>query len=64
MSVQSVASQYFQESNLPADNLTTANYKPAKVPSHTVADLSGALYVTLQLRLIGGVSNLTDNKYY
>ncbi len=64
LSVQSVASQYFQDSNLPVGNLTTANYVPAKVPSYTVADLSGDFYVTPQLRLLGGVSNLTDKKYY
>ena len=64
LSVQSVASQYFQDSNLPVGTPITANYVPAKVPSYTVADLSGDFYVTPQFRLVGGVSNLTDRKYY
>ncbi|WP_395680056.1 TonB-dependent receptor family protein [Dokdonella sp.] len=65
LSVVSVASQYWQDSNLPA---TAPNNGPiiipAKVPSYTVADFSADWWVLPQVRLLGGVSNLTDRKYY
>ena len=68
LSVVSVADQYFQDSNKPAPNATatptTAGYIPAKVPSYTVADFSGDYYVMPQVRLLGGVQNLFDRKYY
>jgi Fe(3+) dicitrate transport protein len=68
LSAVSVASQYFQDSNLPAPNATatpsTAGYIPAKVPSYTVADFSADWWVIPQVRLLGGVSNLFDKKYY
>ena len=64
LSVVSVASQYWQDSNL--DNATpeASNYIPAKVPSYTVADLSADWWVAPQIRLLGGVSNIADKKYY
>jgi Fe(3+) dicitrate transport protein len=34
------------------------------VPSYTVADFSGDWWVVPQVRLLGGISNLTDRKYY
>ena len=64
LSVTSVDSQFFADSNLPVGSPATANYVPAKVPSYTVVDLSGDFYMTPQLRLLGGVSNLADRKYY
>lgn len=68
LSAVSVASQYFQDSNLPAPSATatpaTAGYIPAKVPSYTVADFSADWWVIPQVRLLGGVSNLFDKKYY
>jgi Fe(3+) dicitrate transport protein len=64
LSVVSVASQYFQDSNLPTATPDAANYIPAKVPSYTVADFSGDWWVVPQVRLLGGISNLTDRKYY
>lgn len=64
LSVVSVASQYWQDSNLPLGTPTAANYIPAKVPSYTIADFSGDWYVMPQVRLLGGISNLTDRKYY
>ncbi|HOV57900.1 MAG TPA: TonB-dependent receptor, partial [Rhodanobacteraceae bacterium] len=39
-------------------------FVPAKVPGYTVADLSADWRVAPQVRLLGGVSNLTDRKYY
>jgi Fe(3+) dicitrate transport protein len=64
LSAVSAASQYFQDSNLPAGTAGAANYIPAKVPSYTVADFSADWWVMPQVRLLGGVSNLTDRKYY
>ncbi len=68
LSVVSVASQYFQDSNKPAPSATatpaTAGYIPAKVPSYTVADVSADYWVLPQVRLLGGISNLADRKYY
>jgi Fe(3+) dicitrate transport protein len=64
LSVQSVASQYGQDSNLPFGTAGTDSFIPAKVPAYTVADFSGDWYVLPHLRLLAGVSNLTDRKYY
>jgi Fe(3+) dicitrate transport protein len=64
LSAVSVASQYWQDSNLPLGKIGDANYIPAKVPSYTIADFSGDWWVIPQVRLLGGVSNLTDRKYY
>ena len=64
LSVVTVASQYFQDSNLPIATPDAPNYIPAKVPSYTVADFSGDWWVLPQVRLLGGVSNIFDRKYY
>jgi Fe(3+) dicitrate transport protein len=56
--VDSVGRQYFQDSDLPIG--TT----PAQIPGYTVADLGGEYAVAGQLRLLGGISNLTDRIYY
>jgi Fe(3+) dicitrate transport protein len=56
--VDSVASQFFQDSNLPI--ATT----PARIPTYTVADFSGEYNVIGGLRLLGGISNLTNRHYY
>jgi Fe(3+) dicitrate transport protein len=56
--VDSVGSQYFQDSNLPIG--TT----PARIPKYTLLDLSGEYIVGGHLRLLGGVANLTDRHYY
>jgi Fe(3+) dicitrate transport protein len=60
----SVSSQYFQDSNLPVGAPASANYIPAKVPAYTVLDLTGDWQVTRNIRLLGGITNLTDRKYY
>ncbi|MGA9333579.1 MAG: TonB-dependent receptor [Rudaea sp.] len=64
LSVLSVGSQYFQDSNLPIGTPDAANYVPAKVPQYTVADFSADWWLLPQLRLLGGVSNIADRKYY
>jgi len=64
LSVVSVANQYAQDSNLPFGVAGTDSFIPAKIPQYTVVDFSGDYYLFPQLRLLGGVSNLTDKKYY
>jgi Fe(3+) dicitrate transport protein len=64
LSVVTTASQYAQDSNLPFGVAGTDSFIPAKVPQHTVADFSADYWVLPQLRLLAGISNLTDRKYY
>ena len=61
---QSVSGQYFQDSDLPVGTPTSANFIPAKVPAYTVADLTGDWQLTRNFRLLGGITNLTNRKYY
>lgn len=61
---QSVDSQYFQDSDLPVGTPASANYIPAKVPAYTLFDLAGDWQFTRNLRLLGGITNLTNRKYY
>lgn len=58
-----VSSQFFQDSNLPAitGGIITI---PAEVPSYLVFNLTGQYDITKHIRLIAGVTNLTDKKYY
>lgn len=60
----SVSSQYFQDSDLPVGSPGSANYVPAKVPAYTVLDLTADWQVARNIRLLGGITNLTDRKYY
>jgi Fe(3+) dicitrate transport protein len=64
LSVVSVASQYWQDSNLANADPSMGNFIPAKVPSYTVADLSADWWVTPEIRLLGGISNIADKTYY
>lgn len=69
LSVNSVASQYFQDSNLPANAPAAGkppadNYVPAKVPQYTLWDFSGDYWIAPQWRLLAGISNIGDKKYY
>lgn len=61
LSAVSVASQYWSDPNTAA---TPPFLTPAKVPSYTVADLSADWWVIPHLRLLGGISNLTNRSYY
>jgi Fe(3+) dicitrate transport protein len=56
--VDSVDSQFFQDSNLAIGST------PARIPAYTVADFSGEYTVTGGLRLLAGISNLTNRRYY
>jgi Fe(3+) dicitrate transport protein len=58
----STGAQYFQDSNLSAG--AGPSFVPAQVPSHTIVDVSGDWQITRAVRLLGGVSNLADRRYY
>ncbi|HWE45870.1 MAG TPA: TonB-dependent receptor plug domain-containing protein [Caulobacteraceae bacterium] len=58
----STSAAYFQDSDLSAGS--GASFVPAKIPARTVIDLSGEVYVTARVKLIGGVRNLGGEKYY
>jgi Fe(3+) dicitrate transport protein len=42
----------------------SANFIPAKVPAYTLFDLAADWQLTRNFRLLGGISNLTNRKYY
>jgi Fe(3+) dicitrate transport protein len=63
LSATSVSEQFFQDSNLPATAGATV-LVPAKLPSYWTLDFGAEYYVTKHVRLLGGVSNLTDENYY
>jgi Fe(3+) dicitrate transport protein len=56
--VDSVGSQFFQDTNQPI--ATT----PARIPTYTVTDFSGEYTVFGGLRVLAGISNLTNRHYY
>lgn len=60
---QYVSSQYFQDSNVAATSAGVVTV-PAKIPGYTVFDLAGDYYITRNVRLTGGVSNMFAKKYY
>ncbi len=58
----SSAAQYWQDSNQSGGS--GDQFLPARVPAYTIADLAADWQITPNLRLLGGVSNLTDRRYY
>lgn len=64
LSAVAVSSQYFQDSNLPSTAADGTVLVPAKIPSYFTLDFSAEYYITPHCRLLAGVSNLTDEKYY
>jgi Fe(3+) dicitrate transport protein len=56
--VNTVGSQYFQDSDKPIGST------PAHIPTYTVADLAGDYVIAEHLRLLGGISNLMNRHYY
>ena len=56
--VQSVGAQFFQ------DNNQSVAGTPAKIPAYTVLDLSADYVVAGHFRLLAGISNLGDRRYY
>ena len=53
-----VSQQFWQDTNIGSPAIPKS-----KIPPYSVFNLSGDLYITRNLRLIGGISNLTDTKY-
>jgi Fe(3+) dicitrate transport protein len=58
-----VSDQFWQDSNQPLLSGATV-LVPAIIPSYTVFNFSAEWYLTKNVRLIGGISNLADEKYY
>ena len=58
-----VSDQFWSDSNNP---FVTGGVVlvPAMIPSYTVFNFSAEWYVTKNVRLIAGISNLADEKYY
>ena len=54
-----VSQQFWQDTDIGSPAIPKA-----KIPPYKVFNLSGDLYITKHLRLIAGISNLTDEKYY
>ena len=53
-----VGAQYFQDRDMGVAGT------PAKIPTYTVVDFAGEYTLMGRLRLIGGISNLADRRYY
>jgi outer membrane receptor protein involved in Fe transport len=54
-----VSQQFWQDTNI-----GNVQIPKAQIPPYKVFNLSGDWYITRYLRLIAGISNLTDEKYY
>jgi outer membrane receptor protein involved in Fe transport len=54
-----VSQQFWQDTNIGSPTIPKA-----KIPPYKIFNLSGDWYLTKRLRLIAGISNLTDEKYY
>ena len=54
----SVSSEYWQDSDQGLPTL------PAKIPAYYTLDLAGDYQLTRNLRLLAGVTNLTNQIYY
>jgi Fe(3+) dicitrate transport protein len=64
LSANSVASQYWGDANVAFSTPDKDNFIPAKVPQYTLIDFSGDYWLNQHVRLLGGVSNIADKKYY
>ncbi len=56
--LNSVGSEFFQDSDEPIGST------PARIPAHTVVDLAADYNIAVHWRLLAGVSNLTNRRYY
>jgi outer membrane receptor protein involved in Fe transport len=54
-----VSQQFWQDTDI-----GNAQIPKAYIPAYKVFNLEGDWYITKNLRLIGGITNLTDEKYY
>jgi Fe(3+) dicitrate transport protein len=59
-----VSDQFWADNNLGNPAVGAPLLVPAVVPSYTVFNFSSEWYLTKNVRLIAGVSNLGDEKYY
>ena len=59
-----VANQFWADNNLGNPAVGAVTLVPAVIPSYTVFNFSSEWYLTKNVRLIAGVSNLADEKYY
>ena len=59
-----VSNQFWADNNLGNPAVGAPQLVPAVIPSYTVFNLSSEWYLTKNVRLIAGVSNLGDEKYY
>jgi Fe(3+) dicitrate transport protein len=64
ISLATVASSYWQDSDQALGTPGTLNYLPASVPSYAVLDVSGNYTLTSSVELLGGVANVADRNYY
>lgn len=64
LSAVAVSSQFFQDSNLPAVAPDGTVLVPAKVPAYWSLDFAAEYYITPHCRVLAGMSNLTDERYY
>ncbi len=58
----SSAAQYWQDSDQAFGS--GASYLPARIPAYTVLDLAGDWQLDRHVKLLAGVSNLADRRYY
>jgi Fe(3+) dicitrate transport protein len=58
-----VSQQFWGDANLPAIG-ADRSVVPAKVPAYKTFNLSGEWYITRNVRVFFGISNLFDEKYY
>jgi outer membrane receptor protein involved in Fe transport len=54
-----VSQQFWQDTNV-----GNAQIRKAQIAPYKVFNLTGDLYLTRNLRIIAGLTNLTDEKYY
>ena len=57
-----VSEQFWSDANTPVT--TPTGITPAKLAAYTVFNLSGEYYITQNIRVFAGISNLADEKYY
>jgi Fe(3+) dicitrate transport protein len=64
--VDAVDSQFFQDSNQPVflNSNPPVVSTAARIPAYTLVDLSGEYTLARKLRLLAGIANLTDRRYY
>jgi Fe(3+) dicitrate transport protein len=59
-----VSDEFWSDANASATPFPGQLSTPAKIPAYKVLDLSGDWYITRHCKLIAGISNLTNEKYY